>query len=500
MFYFYKQIQAPMKPKAIDDVSAAIVLDTRIPRGDKDRRKTKDEKTLYPVRLRIIHQRKAVYYKITYNPEGTGAKLTDAQRHWLRQQDKTIAMTPDEFANVFNKWTEDEIKRGKNLDKDKQPTKDKKTATKEPFATMNLFLSGYLAEAKETLKDVHPFSFEAFKTAFFEKPKDNTDLMTAIAAKAAKLKSEGKISTADLYKNCLGALQGFTGKQKLSYDQITPDFLVRFEKYILSRKIGGKAKTVKPKPVRTVGKTTASMYLRSLRSSYNEIIPEGTGSPFATGKKRNTTKNRGKFFVPEPRTSKRAITYDEVLQIAGYKCTEESTMQRSRDLWLFSYLVNGISFKDIALLKYSDISPDAAEISFSRAKTGVQVTAPITKPVGKIIDRWGTKPGTPDTYIFPIFKEGQTPERKHAVLKQFIKITNKYIKRICNELKIPEITSYSARHSFATILKLKGGSLEFISEAMGHTSIKTTQNSYQKEFARDERIRQNSKLLPDDVF
>ena len=51
------------------------------------------------------------------------------------------------------------------------------------------------------------------------------------------------------------------------------------------------------------------------------------------------------------------------------------------------------------------------------------------------------------------------------------------MKSIAKHLKITkDVTTYAARHSFATILQRSGASTEFISEALGHSNVKTTQN------------------------
>jgi site-specific recombinase XerD len=56
-------------------------------------------------------------------------------------------------------------------------------------------------------------------------------------------------------------------------------------------------------------------------------------------------------------------------------------------------------------------------------------------------------------------------------------------------LKSP-VTSYTLRHSWATIAKYRGVSIEMISEALGHKSIKTTQ-TYLKGFGLEERTEVN---------
>ena|SRR5690606_27009738 len=59
---------------------------------------------------------------------------------------------------------------------------------------------------------------------------------------------------------------------------------------------------------------------------------------------------------------------------------------------------------------------------------------------------------------------------------QFIKVTNKWMKRIGTALGFGlSLTTYVARHSFSTMLLRSGASVEFISESLGHSDIKTTQ-------------------------
>jgi integrase/recombinase XerD len=51
------------------------------------------------------------------------------------------------------------------------------------------------------------------------------------------------------------------------------------------------------------------------------------------------------------------------------------------------------------------------------------------------------------------------------------------MKVIAKELEISaNVTTYVARHSFATVLQRSGVDTSFISEALGHSSVKTTQN------------------------
>ncbi len=334
-----------------------------------------------------------------------------------------------------------------------------------------------------TIVNKQPFTFEAFEEVYFANAKDDQDVFAAIYNKASVLRKEGKIGTAITYECTLNSLNDFTAKENYPYTAVTVKFLKDYEKWMMGRTVGKKAK-------RPISKTTVSMYLRCLRAIFNEKAPEGTVYPFG----------KGKYTIPNWNHNKRALTQADVAKIADYKVIDGTKEHLSRDLWLFSFLCNGINFKDIALLKRSNIRGDT--MVFERAKTekngneSLEITVIITRQIGRIIDRWGVKPSTPDMYIFPILKEGMTYNDQHRTIAQLIKTTNKYMKRITGSLEIPVATTYVARHSFATVLKRTGASVEFISESLGHKNISTTQN-YLANFEIEEKRKWAEKLLPD---
>jgi len=441
-----------MKPKQTKSVTTAILLEKRMARKDGH----------YPVKLRVTFDRKQKFYTMRYIPEKVGEDFTEYQKFWLRKVDKSISMTEQEFKRV------------------------RKDNPSEPYKTIDVYIRAQENEAMAaiaTIVNKHPFTFEAFEEVYFAHAKDDQDVFAAIYNKASVLRKEGKIGTAITYECTLNSLNDFTAKENYPYTAVTVKFLKDYEKWMMGRTVGKKAK-------RPISKTTVSMYLRCLRAIFNEKAPEGTAYPFG----------KGKYTIPSWNHNKRALTQSDVAKIAGYSAINGSKEELSRDLWLFSYLCNGINFKDIACLKRSNIKADT--IVFERSKTEkhgsdvVDITVIITRQIGRIIDRWGVKPSTPEMYIFPILKDGMTPNDQHRTVAQMIKTTNKYMKRITSHLELPIATTYVARHSFATVLKRSGASVEFISESLGHKNISTTQN-YLANFEIEEKRKWAEKLLPD---
>ena len=70
---------------------------------------------------------------------------------------------------------------------------------------------------------------------------------------------------------------------------------------------------------------------------------------------------------------------------------------------------------------------------------------------------------------------------------------NKRMKEVGEQLGIGNISTYTARHSFATVLKRAGTNIAYISESLGHQDLRTTEN-YLASFEREERIK-NAELL-----
>lgn len=203
--------------------------------------------------------------------------------------------------------------------------------------------------------------------------------------------------------------------------------------------------------------------------------------------------------IPAARNIKKSLKVSEIEKIISYETSKGTTEEFARDIWIFSYLNNGMNIADIARIKYSNIEDN--KIIFYREKTRrtsrqnlkpiIAIILPVTTD---IIARWGNKPESPEKYIFPIIKS-ENPEKQRADIKQFTKIVNKYIKRIAKNVGIEKnVTSYYARHSFSNILKQSGASDEFIGESLGHSDRQTTEN-YLDSFEDDIKNEWASKLL-----
>lgn len=315
------------------------------------------------------------------------------------------------------------------------------------------------------------FTFEALNGRLLGATSDTIN--TAVANRAKRLAANGQISTSKIYEGLLRTLERYAGNN-IRFADVTPKWLRGYERH---------------EQERGIRQTTLGFYLRALRVVISEAVANGNIKPSAD------PFGRGKFEIREGEGRKLALTLEQIRQIADFKCSPRKAMYR--DYWLFMYLCNGINPKDMSLLKWSNI--ENGEICFvrlktkNRTKTEQVIRAIITPKMQEIIDKWGTKPSA-DGYIFPILNKFiKTPEKIYNKQFYFMVKTNRCTNWIGQELGIGKITTYTARHSYATVLKRSGANIAYISESLGHTNLKTTA-SYLASFEREEREK-NALLL-----
>ena len=172
-------------------------------------------------------------------------------------------------------------------------------------------------------------------------------------------------------------------------------------------------------------------------------------------------------------------------------------LEEFRDLWFFSYLCNGINFMDLLFLQYSNIVD--GEICFIRSKTSrttkhsKEIRATITPEMWDIIHKWGNPNISPQTYIFKYAKGNEDAFEKIKLVRRIVTKCNRKLKKIAQGTGIAQLTTYTARHSFATVLKRGGAKTSYISDSLGHSNLTVTEN-YLACFEKEERIR-NARLL-----
>lgn len=298
---------------------------------------------------------------------------------------------------------------------------------------------------------------------------------TMFQAKIAELEKAGSVGNMLIYDNVLKGLERFAG-QRIRIEAVTVSWLGKYADFM--RKEGKR-------------QTTIAIHLRTLRAILNDAkrlgVLKEAQYPFGLGK--------DKYTIQAGAGRKMALTLEQIGQIANYDDGSEATA-KYRDYWLFLYLCNGINVADFVKLRYRDIVN--GEICFVRQKTEStsrtlrDIQAVLTPPMQTIIDRWGQTPH-PDAFIFPILTGKEDAITRKNKTKYLTRAINKRMKEVGEQLGIGKISTYTARHSFATVLKRAGTNIAYISESLGHQDLKTTEN-YLASFEREERVK-NAELL-----
>lgn len=183
----------------------------------------------------------------------------------------------------------------------------------------------------------------------------------------------------------------------------------------------------------------------------------------------------------QEQTAKRAITKEMVEMIRDLDVKTISNyhypyLQHAKDLFMFSYLCCGMNMTDMLRLRYTNIVDGT--IRYSRQKTGKLIIVPIQSYAIIIIDKYRRDGTTKDDYVFPILnrKIHKTETQIRDKVEKATKATNAALGKIGEKLGFSiKLTTYVARHSYATVLKRAGVSTAIISESLGHSSEKVTQ-------------------------
>lgn len=339
---------------------------------------------------------------------------------------------------------------------------------KGKYIQLSIELNKLLSRACEIAESIIPFSFEKFEKEMFSEPRNKANVFDAFKYAIDDNRSHGRIGNADNYQNSLNSLKRFNSTLKtknsnvLLFTEITPDWLQRYEEYM---KENGKSTT------------TISMYLRAFRAIFNTAIENGDISdkiyPFG--------KEKAKYKIAKVRKVKKALKQSELKKL--FESTGSPEQIRAKDFFFFSYNCSGMNFKDIANLTYSQI--DGNRLKFFRKKTEntaaelTEISVFLTPFAHDVIKKYGNADKTASNYIFNIINNEMSAEQKQVAVKNFTRSVNQGLKKLAKKLEIDEnISTYYARHSFSTNAIRSGASMELVSEQLGHSNLKTTQNYF----------------------
>lgn len=349
----------------------------------------------------------------------------------------------------------------------------KKSYNPENYKELNNELKIKFSKAEKIVmkfeSDLIPFRFETFQEKFLIK-KEKWTVLSFFDKRINELKDLGRYGNASVYQSAKSAVERFKPGKDVYFQDISTQFLVKFEAFL--RNTG-------------CGNNTIYNYVKTLRALYNSAISEDLVNKDLYPFFNNFVRSGYKVQKLRTVTTKRAITAEDLKKIHTYQPEELSIQQDAKLFFLFSYYAWGINFVDMAYLRWDkNIHSDA--IVYSRIKTRhkKKFRVPIKHMLLEILNHYRKFDNA--GYIFPVFNEfHDTDARRQIRVKTALKKINKTLSNIGEELEISTpLTSYVARHTFASTMKSRNAPASAIKEMMGHENEETTE-IYLKEFSND---------------
>jgi site-specific recombinase XerD len=402
-----------------------------------DKRRSKKGNSKYPVKIRVYF---SLIQKAKIYPTG-------------------IDLSEKEFNLLFNS---DVNIKGKNKEK-------------------KIKLQRIESIAIDVASNLHPFSFESFEKKMFRSKNASISISYHYKNKIKGLHENDQISTASNYDLSLKSINRFldlktrTTINNLTFYDITIDWLNKYETFMIRDS--------------NKSHTTVSMYLRALRTVFNDAISSNDikSETYPFGK--------GKYQIPTSTRKKKALSREQIsILFKAEPQTQEQEM--AKDFWFFSYACSGMNIKDIALLRYENLNDNT--LQYYRAKTIKtkksnlkEIKIFLNEYAQSIVKKYGNQDKGKHQFIFPILSFGDNAVEQQRKIKNFTSIINLHFNKMAKYEGFKfRVSTYWARHSFATISIQKGATMEFISEALNHSNLNVTKNYFagfedeaKKEFA-----------------
>lgn len=261
----------------------------------------------------------------------------------------------------------------------------------------------------------------------------------------AQMHSAGRFGTARNYDKALRNFSAFLEGRDIRFSQLTVALVGEYNAFLVRR---------------GMVRNSISFYMRIMRAVYNRAVRQGVARqphPFA------------EVYTGIDRTRKRAVSEAIVAELCRLSINGDYGLALARDMFVFSFCARGMAFVDMAYLHKSDVEDGV--LRYVRRKTGQLMTVRVEECAGRIIERYSTNAGD---YVFPILTDedrGNAYEQYHSALNVY----NRRLAILSRMLGIScRLTSYTARHSWATVARNRNVPVSVISAGMGHTTEQTT--------------------------
>lgn len=296
------------------------------------------------------------------------------------------------------------------------------------------FLSVVSSGSRYTLDEVHEAVARAVLPEEGLPEKADLSLLLPVFEKFAATKKE---STRLTYERTLVHLRSYVGGGSLRFEDVTRSWLLGFD--------AAMAKTA-PSP------NARAIHMRNLRAVFNFAIDEGLTSwyPFR------------KFHIKTVKTAKRSLSVEELRRL--FSVEVEPWQEPYSDFFKLSFMLVGINAVD--LLHLVPGSMRSGRVEFNRSKTSRFYSLKVEPEAALLLEKYR---GAEHLLSFMDSRSDYL---------QFVRQCNHALKCIGTHFRqglaptgaalFPNLTTYWARHSWATVARSIGVSIDDIALALGH--------------------------------
>ena len=296
-----------------------------------------------------------------------------------------------------------------------------------------------------------------------------TDFMNEVIV---ELQQEGRFATANIYKYALRAFTQSVGGGEIFWGGLNRRALHRFQTYLEDLQ---------------KSYNTISTYIRALRAVYNRAVDRGLVAGelrlFANLKTGVTSEK------------KRAVTASQMQKLVHTPENRKLSPKicQAQDTLSLMILLQGMPYTDLAHLHKNDLN--GGLLTCHRQKTGTELCVKVVPEAMVLIDRYRNyEPNSPYllNFLSGTCSDKEAFEEYQGKLRELNLHLSK-LPELCGVEGV-KVSSYTARHTWATLAKYCQVPEEIISEGLGHSSLEVTR-TYLKSFGGDELEKANRIII-----
>lgn len=298
------------------------------------------------------------------------------------------------------------------------------------------------------------------------------NLILFMRNEAHELQIRGSYGTAHIYRSSANAVEAFYGRKTLVFERLTPKLLKQFETYL--RQQGCSWNTI-------------STYLRTIRTVYNRAV-ETKNATYVPQLFRHV-------YTGTKADRKRAMEQEEIAALINETQTTNNLpddLKQTKAFFLLMFMLRGLPFVDLVYLRKSDLNDNI--LTYQRRKTGRTLSISLTPEAMELLDIYrNTDIKSP--YLFSLLRSPIGSREAYREYQLALRNFNRQLTLLKKELGLDSnLSSYTARHTWATMAYYCEVHPGIISEAMGHSSISVTE-TYLKPFRNKKIDEANARVI-----